>query len=150
MTREYDGEIDESMPGSDTDGHDGVASQLTEGDTLNPTGLADQLDEGYDPPDREPRTKVPTAAEEEEGASLDELLSAETPEVWDRQETDNLFDESGTEVGDARSGRLVDEDSDGWNDVEKDLVAGDVGIDGAGASAEEAAVHVIADEPYED
>ena len=31
-------------------------------------------------------------------------------------------------------------------DEEKDSVAEDVGIDGAGASAEEAAVHVIPDE----
>lgn len=150
MTREFDGEIDESMPGSDTDGHDGVASQLDQADMLENTGLADQLDEGYDPPDRDPKIDVPTAAEEEQGASLDELLSAETPEVWDREETSNLFDESGSEVGDRRSGRLVDDESDGWNDVEKDLVAEDVGINGAGASAEEAAVHVIPDEPYQD
>ena len=33
--------------------------------------------------------------------------------------------------------------SDGYSDTEKDLLAGDVGIDGAGASAEEAAMHVI-------
>lgn len=147
MTREFDGEIDETMPGSDTDGHDGVASQLDQADTLENTGLVDPLDEGYDPPDRDPRIHVPTEAEEEQGASLDELLSAETPEVWDREERGNLFDESGSEVGDRRSGRLVDDESDGWNDIEKDLVAEDVGIDGAGASAEEAAVHVIPDEP---
>ena len=45
----------------------------------------------------------------------------------------------------ARAGRLVDEDEGLGPDVEKDLVGEDVGIDGAGASAEEAAVHVIDD-----
>ena len=45
-----------------------------------------------------------------------------------------------------RAGRLVDEDEGLGPDLEKDLVAEDVGIDGAGASAEEAAVHVIDDE----
>ena len=52
----------------------------------------------------------------------------------------------GGEVGTERAGRLVDEDEGLGPDVEKDLVAEDVGIDGAGASAEEAAVHVIDDE----
>jgi hypothetical protein len=50
------------------------------------------------------------------------------------------------EVGDERAGRLVAEDEGVAEDTEKDLVADDVGIDGAGASAEEAAVHMV-DEP---
>ena len=37
-------------------------------------------------------------------------------------------------------------DQGAHEDAEKDLVADDVGIDGAAASAEEAAVHVIPDE----
>jgi hypothetical protein len=85
---------------------------------------------------------VPTESEEERGESLDELLSAETPDVW-AQEGDNIFDESGEEVGGTRAGRLVGIGTDGYSDTEKDLLAGDVGIDGAGASAEEAAMHVI-------
>ncbi len=47
------------------------------------------------------------------------------------------------EVGDARAGRLVDADGGGLFDTEKDLIASDVGIDGAVASAEEAAMHVV-------
>jgi Family of unknown function (DUF5709) len=47
------------------------------------------------------------------------------------------------EVGDARAGRLVDPDAGGTGDTEKDLVGYDVGVDGAGAGAEEAAVHVV-------
>ncbi|GAA2002407.1 hypothetical protein JL107_01970 [Nakamurella flavida] len=137
-------QIDESNAGTEVHGADGVAEQLTAGDTLDPRALGDSLDEGYSPPDREPSVHVPTEAEEEEGASLDELLAAETPEVWDREDT-SLFDEEGDEVGTERAGRLIDTDG-GLGDLEKDLLAEDVGIDGAGASAEEAAVHIVADD----
>ncbi len=135
-------QIDETEPGSETDGNDGVAEQLSVEDSLLDTRIDDVLDEGYSPPDREPSVHVPTESEEARGESLDELLSAEVPEVW-AQDDDNLFDESGDEVGGARAGRLVSVGSDGYSDTEKDLLAGDVGIDGAGASAEEAAMHVI-------
>ena len=135
-------QIDETEPGSETDGADGVAEQLSLEDSLLDRGIDDVLDEGYSPPDREPSVHVPTESEEERGESLDELLSAETPDVW-AQESDNIFDESGEEVGGTRAGRLVGIGTDGYSDSEKDLLAGDVGIDGAGASAEEAAMHVI-------
>ena len=49
-------------------------------------------------------------------------------------------------MGDQRAGRLVDLDEGLGEDTEKDLVADDVGIDGAAASAEEAAVHIVPDE----
>lgn len=137
-------QIDESTPGTEVHAADGVAEQLTEGDTLDPRALGDSLDEGYNPPDREPSVRVPTEAEELEGASLDELLAAETPEVWDREDT-SLFDEDNDEVGSLRAGRLIDTDG-GLGDIEKELLAEDVGIDGAGASAEEAAVHIVADD----
>jgi hypothetical protein len=45
-----------------------------------------------------------------------------------------------------RAGRLVEPDEGLESDVEKDMIAYDAGISGAGASAEEAAVH-ITDEP---
>ena len=133
-------QIDETQPGSDVD--EGTGEQLTVGDTLLDRGVDDVLDEGYSPPDREPSVHVPTESEEERGESLDDLLAAEEPEVWVQDDLD-VFDESGEEVGERRSGRLVDLSSDGFADTEKDLLANDVGIDGAGASAEEAAVHVI-------
>ena len=135
-------QIDETEPGSETDGGDGVAEQLSVEDSLLDTRIDDVLDEGYSPPDREPRVHVPTESEEARGESLDDLLSAEVPDIWVEEEG-NLFDESGEEVGGPRAGRLVGIGSDGLFDTEKDLVAGDVGIDGAGASAEEAAMHVI-------
>lgn len=143
---EQDGQIDETMPGSDFDGADGVGAQLTIGDTLLDRGLQDPLDEGYSPPDYPSSVDVPTEAEEARGASLDELLAAEVPDVGADDTDGGLFDESGEFVGDERSGRLVSTDDGGAWDTEKDLVAGDVGIDGAGASAEEAAVHVIEDD----
>ncbi len=53
----------------------------------------------------------------------------------------------GPEVGTRRSGRLVAPDEGAHSDVdESDLVAEDVGFDGAAASAEEAAIHVVDDE----
>src|SRR4051794_28747005 len=45
-----------------------------------------------------------------------------------------------------RAGRLVEPDEGLESDVEKDMIAYDAGISGAGASAEEAAVH-LTDEP---
>jgi hypothetical protein len=45
-----------------------------------------------------------------------------------------------------RAGRLVEPDEGLESDTEKDMIAYDAGISGAGASAEEAAVHII-DEP---
>lgn len=132
--------IDETQPGFDVT--EGVSEQLTVSDTLSEDRLDDFLDEGYNPPDREPSVHVPTESEEERGLSLDELLSAETPEVWEESES-NLYDESGDEVGGVRAGRLVMDGSDAYGDSRNDVLADDVGIDGAGASAEEAAVHVI-------
>jgi hypothetical protein len=49
-------------------------------------------------------------------------------------------------VGDARTGRLVAPDAGSHEDVTKELLAEDVGVDGAGASAEEAAMHTIGED----
>ena len=49
------------------------------------------------------------------------------------------------EVGDVRAGRLVDPNEGIGPDADKDLIGEDVGIDGAAASAEEAAVHIVPD-----
>lgn len=64
-------------------------------------------------------------------------------DVGDAADTDGeLIDD---QVGSVRSGRLVFADPEA-GDPQSDLWAHDVGIDGAGASAEEAAVHVILDD----
>jgi Family of unknown function (DUF5709) len=54
-----------------------------------------------------------------------------------------------TTARDPRSGRLIAEDEEESYD-DPDLVAYDSGIDGGGASAEEAAVHVVDEEPGEE
>ena len=72
-----------------------------------------------------------------QGETLDQRLRQEEPEVdpatdtWDEEDLDD------GEVGDERSGRLIASDEGDDRFVE------DAGIDGAGASAEEAAMHVI-------
>ncbi len=55
-------------------------------------------------------------------------------------------DLEGGEVGDERAGRLVDPDQGLATDTETEMLGDDVGIDGAAASAEEAAVHVVPDD----
>ena len=141
-------QIDATEPGSNSGGADGVAAQLDTAETLSDRGVRDPLDEGWSPPDRDPGIDVPTPAEEEAGLSIADRLAEEEPDVTDEStslfdERTTTFDESGEEVGDDRAGRLVDPDLGGLSDTEKDLLADDVGIDGAGASAEEAAVHVF-------
>ena len=120
------------------------------------------LEQGYSPPER-PRgldAFGTTLSEERAGESLDQRLAQEEPDPAmevDRDEgsadpgsaaDDAAGDEGGwaedaDEVGDARAGRLVEPDAGGGPDRESDLIASDVGIDGAGASAEEAAMHVV-------
>jgi len=120
--------------------------QLQPQDTLDDRGVDDVLDEGYSPPEREPdHLRHP-----EGGESLEDRLDEEQPEVWARAEeeadADILDGDVGGEVGSARSGRLLAPDEGAHEDVDSELVAEDEGIDGAGASAEEAAVHVIDEE----
>ena len=116
------------------------------GDSLvDNRGLAEPLDEGYSPPEKWSAAQGygNTPFEEEVGETLDQRLSQEIPEPDPYELAANDDENVGGEVGQARAGRLVAEDAGFGEDTEKDLVAGDVGIDGAGSSAEEAAVHVI-------
>jgi len=116
--------------------------QLQPEDTLDDRGVDDVLDEGYSPPDREPAhlRHGMTREEQREGETLDERLAEEEPDV-DPYADDNDYGEA-----DPRAGRLVAPDEGLGADVDKDEVADDVGVDGAGASAEEAAVHVVQSE----
>lgn len=134
------------------------------GDSLvdDDRGLVDPLDEGYSPPEKWSAGQRfgNTPLEESLGETLDQRLEQEVPEA-DPYEEAALEDERGdldllvdepppdrdtAQVGDERAGRLVAPDEGVRTDTEKDVVATDVGIDGAGAGAEEAAVHVIADD----
>ncbi len=130
------------------------SAQLDPADTLDDRGVADPLDEGYSPAERPWASEDygTTAREAAEGEDLDHRLARELPDITDDdgdglgdvKETDGeLLDE---EVGDIRAGRLVASDEGGVTDDDPELWAADIGIDGAGASAEEAAVHVVRDD----
>ncbi len=117
-------------------------------------GVADVLDTGWSPPERPWAVEDWGTTEREElaGESLDARLARELrPPEGDVNGGDGLGDPSDTdgelvdeEVGYRRTGRLVESDSM-WGDFEPELYASDVGIDGAGASAEEAAMHMVRD-----
>lgn len=120
-------------------------------DTLVDDGVGDPLDRGWSPPDRPWAVEHNgvTAAERHRGETLEQRLAEELPDlplpdgdgIGDAQDTDGeLLDK---EVGDLRSGRLVAPDEGAHEDEESALVATDVGIDGAAASAEEAAMHIV-------
>ncbi len=119
--------------------------QLQPQDTLDDRGVDDVLDEGISPPEelRGAKAKGVTPAEAVEGETIEDRIRQEEPEVWEDADAESdaeiLDGPVGGEVGEERAGRLLASDED----VEQDLVAEDEGIDGAGASAEEAAVHRI-------
>lgn len=122
------------------------------GDSLadSDRGLADPLDEGYSPPEKWSAGQGygNTPLEESLGESLDQRLEQEVPEpdpyeVAEKEDLDKVADNPDSQAGEDRAGRLVDPDEGVRTDKEKDLVGQDVGIDGAAAGAEEAAVHVI-------
>ncbi|MFJ6718725.1 MULTISPECIES: DUF5709 domain-containing protein [unclassified Streptomyces] len=113
----------------------------------------DMLDEGYSPPEKPLGvTKYgTTAAEQHEGESLDERLRQEVPDVGQdpAAESGGQEDLPDSETGSARAGRLTAPDEGAHPDTTKELIAQDHGIDSGAASAEEAAVHVVEDEPDE-
>jgi len=146
--------------------------QLQPEDTLVDRGTEDALDEGYSPPDR-PRGVYAfgtTATEQAQEETIDQRILQEEPDPdsaygapdnesgLDNVDRDSVGGDDpdaidaaddflgGGEVGEIRSGRLLAPDEGAHEDVDKDMIAGDVGIDGAGASAEEAAMHIV-DEP---
>ncbi|GAB3623883.1 DUF5709 domain-containing protein [Mariniluteicoccus endophyticus] len=127
--------------------------QLDPSQSLLDRGVADPLDEGYIAPDDWSPAEGygNTAAEMRDGETLAMRLKQEVPDtVADADESvEDIENESPAEIGLVRAGRLVDANH-GYpgEDREAQLVGEDVGIDGAAASAEEAAMHVI-DEEWE-
>ncbi len=140
------GEPNEAYHGYSVDDED--QPQDTGDSMVDNRGLSEPLDEGYSPPEKwsvgEGYGNTPL--EEELGETLDMRLAQEEPEPDPYEAAAQQTEDVGGEVGRERAGRLVDEDQGLGPDEEKDLVGEDVGIDGAGASAEEAAVHVIDDD----
>jgi hypothetical protein len=120
--------------------------QGDESSTSDDRGLVDPLDEGYSPPEKWSAGQGwgNTALEEELGESFEQRLKQEEPEpdpyVEAEKDVDDLDD---GEVGDRRSGRLIAPDEGLGEDVDSEMLGTDVGIDGAGASAEEAAMHEV-------
>jgi hypothetical protein len=121
-------------------------------DTLNGAPGDDPLDRGVVPPGHWSAAMRfgTTAAEQESGKSLEQLLAEEEPDTgvggegpgdaWDENAPEEDIARLPPEPGpDPRAGRLVGEGSD-------DDLAIDEGIDGGGASAEEAAIHYRPDE----
>jgi hypothetical protein len=146
-------------------------------DTLDGAPGDDPLDRGVVPPERwSAGIRFGTTEEEQaEGESLDQLLAEEEPDDTldlteaelsdDEEEEEEEEEEEADEDDDAgdedvdglllddgpdpRAGRLVAEDEGAHPDEEEDLVATDVGIDGGGATAEEAAMHVVEEDDYD-
>jgi hypothetical protein len=141
---------------------------LDASDTLDGAPGDDPLDRGVVTPDRwSAGIRFGTTGEEQQtGESLDQALDEEEPDVTadidDEQDEETGPDENAPEqdVGrylladdpDPRAGRLVDEDAEVYGEGDNYLVARDedvaqdVGADGGGATAEEAAIHVVDDD----
>ena len=115
------------------------------------------LDSSYSPPERPRELDAfgTTVDEQRAGETLDQRLAQEEPDpalaadLAALSPADPSFEDQGLadlddgEVGTDRAGRLVDPDEGLGEDTEKDLIGWDAGIDGGGASAEEAAVHIV-------
>ncbi|OIK29606.1 DUF5709 domain-containing protein [Streptomyces malaysiense] len=119
-------------------------------DAVGERSYDEMLDEGYSPPERPLGVTRygTTAAEQRAGESLQQRLRQEVPDPDDGPAGDGIGDLPGgegepldPEAGDSRAGRLSARDPGAG------ILAEDVGIDGGAAGAEEAAVHVVPDEP---
>ena len=120
-----------------------------DGDSMSDDrGLTEPLDEGYSPPEKWSVAEGygNTPLEEELGETLDQRIAQEEPEP-DPYAEEDVEDLDDGEVGNARAGRLVAPDEGAGEDEDSEMFADDAGIDGAGASAEEAAMHVVNDWP---
>lgn len=136
----YSTDDEDQLPGEDTLGSDGA-----------PDDVVDELDRGYSPPEGWSAAEGygNTPYEEAVGESFEQRLAQEEPEgdvepLEPDEQSESAIDDG--QVGRERAGRLVAPDEGAHPDVEKDLIGTDVGIDGAAASAEEAAMHVIDDD----
>jgi Family of unknown function (DUF5709) len=145
---------------------------LDSSDTLDGPPGDDPLDRGVATPERwsAPIRTGGTAAEQEAGESLDELLAEEEPDVGADDDVDDEFaepDENAPaddvrrtlldEGPDARAGRLTTEDDspdasddDPYDTDDGEAVGYDAGVDGGAATAEEAAMHTLDDDADED
>lgn len=142
--------------------------QLQPYDTLDQDEVADELDRGYSPPEKPRGVDAfgTTAEEQHQGENLEQRIQQEVPDpntAYGAPENESGLDEEedrvggddpdsiaaeddfigDAEVGDTRAGRLVAPDEGAHEDVDHEMVGRDVGVNGAAASAEEAAMHII-------
>lgn len=106
------------------------------GDSTTPErDVAEPLEEGYSPPEKWSAGQGwgNTPWEEQQGESLDQRLAQEVPDQQPGAESE-IYDSG--ETGSERAGRIVEPDEGVREDTDAQTVADDVGIDGAGASAE--------------
>ncbi len=162
----YEGSDGEELGGYSVDDED----QLQEEDTLVDRGVDDVLDEGYSPPERprEAESFGTTAAEQEQGESIEQRLAQEEPDpdsAYGAPDNESGLDQDrlggddpdaidadddflgDPEVGDERTGRLLAPDEGAHEDEDSELYAQDEGFAGGAASAEEAAVHTVDGDP---
>ncbi|MBO0813236.1 MAG: hypothetical protein J2P23_14500 [Microlunatus sp.] len=143
-------------------GDDYVPGLLPPEESLDDEELGDDIagddieGPGYSPVDRplESLSWGVTAYEARTHEPFARRLARELPDFGTDEPGDGLGDTSDTDgeliddqVGGLRSGRIVWQPQDA-TDPSSDFLATDVGIDGAAASAEEAAVHTVADFEY--
>ena len=134
-----------------------VSSHLLEPEeSLDSEQTGIDFDEGYSPPEspRELGAWGLTEREARMHESLARRLAREVPDVTDRWDGDGIGDSVDSDgepidnqVGDARAGRLLAFEIDP-TDSTSDYRAYDVGIDGGAASAEESAMHIVADDDW--
>jgi hypothetical protein len=135
---------------------------LDANDTLDGNPGDDPLDRGVAAPEHYSAGLKYALKGEEDEESLDDLLSEEEPDIT-AEDNDDSWDENETDAEvkrldrdddpDPRAGRLATTEADVYGEgtdvpaiQDGELLATDTGIDGGGASAEEAAIHVVSDE----
>ncbi|MGH3257737.1 MAG: DUF5709 domain-containing protein [Streptosporangiaceae bacterium] len=130
-------------------------------DTLSGAPGDDPLDRGVVPPER--WTGAIRRGDQDDRESLDDLLAEEEPDLALDVDDEDLEDIEGDEDAgdedvdglllddgpDPRVGRLVAPDEGSHPVRVTDLLARDAGIDGGGATAEEAAMHVVEEDDYD-
>jgi hypothetical protein len=142
---------DHDLPGS---GDVDYGNPLSPEESLDDGEFGEDIADGYSPAERPWGVTAwgVTSWEESRHESLSRRLAREERELSDEPEGDGIGDSIGTDgeliddqVGDRRAGRLVLGPVDEL-DPSSDYRASDAGIVGAGASAEEAAIHVVPDD----
>lgn len=117
--------------------------QIQEGDSLIDRGVDDVLDEGYTAPERWSAAQGfgNTPEEMRRGETIEQRVKQEEPEKKPADLNWNAAKED-RQVGRERAGRLMHVQGPGGEHT----LGSDVGFSGGAATAEEAAMHIIADD----